>query len=319
MGGRARRRRARAAARLGGVRRRGAVGAGATAGPPLPGLDVWLDGHVPLGAGLSSSAALECAVGAGARRAGRARAGRLATRAGPGWPHACDRAENEIAGAPTGGMDQAASLRCNAGHALLLDCRDGVGRAGAVRPRRRRPGLLVIDTRAQHALVDGQYGERRATCEEAARDARGEQPARGRRRPTLDAALDRLPDDVSRPPGAARRDRDRAGARDGRAAAAPGGSADVGPVLDASHASLRDDYEVSCPELDLAVETARAAGALGARMTGGGFGGSAIALVPADRAAPRSARAVTAAFAAAGLTAPGIIPAYPAAGAARDR
>jgi galactokinase len=132
----------------------------------------------------------------------------------------------------------------------------------------------------------------------------------------LDAALDRLPDDVSR-----RRVRhvvtEIERVREMVARLRSGRAADLGPVLDASHASMRDDYEISCLELDLAVETARAAGAVGARMTGGGFGGSALALVPAGRLADIGA-AVEAAFAAEGLTAPGIIQADASSGAARD-
>jgi galactokinase len=283
-------------------------------GHPLPGLDVLVDGHVPLGAGLSSSAALECAValaldeladlGLGGSDQGR---GRLA--------EACDRAENVIARAPTGGMDQAASLRCTAGHALLLDCRDGSVEQVPLDLDAAGLAWLVVDTRARHALVDGQYGERRDTCEAAAahlglRSLREVDPA------GLTATLDRLPDDVMR-----RRVRhvvtEIERVRETVALLRAGRVADLGPVLAASHASMRDDYEISCLELDLAVETARTAGALGARMTGGGFGGSAIALVPADRLDPIGA-AVEAAFAEAGLRAPALIPAYPAEGAARD-
>ena len=281
----------------------------------LPGLDVWLDGQVPLGAGLSSSAALECAVALAVDDlAGLGLAGSDGGRAR--LAHACDRAENEIALAPTGGMDQAASLRCTAGHALLLDCRDRSVEQVPLDIASHRLAWLVIDTRAAHQLVDGQYGERRATCEAAAA-ALGVASLREIGPDDLDQALARLPDEVSR-----RRvrhvvteiERVRETVRLLRA----GRAAELGPVLDASHASMRDDYEISCLELDLAVDAARAAGALGARMTGGGFGGSALALVPAGRLDTIGA-AVEAAFADAALTAPGIIPAYAADGAARDR
>lgn len=286
----------------------------AAVGRELPGLDLFVDGHVPAGAGLSSSAALECAVavaldelsglGLAATDEGRAR-----------LAEACDEAENVVARAPTGGMDQAASLRCTERHALLLDCRDGSVEQVPVDLAAQELAWLVIDTRAPHRLVDGQYGERRATCEAAAallavpslREVRIDQ---------LEPALARLPDEVMR-----RRvrhvvteiERVRVTAATLRA----GRAERLGPVLDESHASMRDDYEISCAELDLAVEAARAAGALGARMTGGGFGGSAIALVP-ERERAAIGAAVTEAFAAAGFVAPGIIPAYPAAGAARD-
>lgn len=283
-------------------------------GTELPGLDLWVEGHVPVGAGLSSSAALECAVavalddlaglGLAATDDGRAR---LAA--------ACDHAENVVAQAPTGGMDQAASLRCTEGHALLLDCRDRSVQQVPLDIASHRLAWLVIDTRAAHQLVDGQYGERRATCEAAAAalglPSLREVPVDG-----LEATLARLPDDVMR-----RRVRhvvtEIERVRQTVTLLRAGRVGELGPVLDASHRSMRDDYEISCDELDLAVETARVAGALGARMTGGGFGGSAIALVPEDRQA-EIGRSVESAFAAAGFTAPGIIPAYPAAGAGRD-
>jgi galactokinase len=240
---------------------------------------------VPFGAGLSSSAALECAVavalddvtalGLAADDAGRAE---LAA--------ACVRAENEIAGAPTGGMDQAASLRCSVGHALLLDCRPGLSPLESATPvpfdlDAAGLTLLVVDTRAEHKLVDGQYAERRAACEKAAEllslGSLREIPAEG-----LPDALDALephdPDGVLRRrvqhvvTEIARTAQFAALVRDGRVE-------EVGPLMDASHTSLQVDYEVSARELDLVVEAATGAGALGARMTGGGFGGSAIALV----------------------------------------
>ncbi len=293
----------------------------------VPGFDAAVDSSVPFGAGLSSSAALECAVavalddvaglGLAATDAGRAV---LAT--------ASVRAENEIAGAPTGGMDQSAALRAQAGHALLLDCRPGLD---PVESATQVPfdldaaglALLVVDTRAEHQLVDGQYAQRRATCEDAARtlgigslreladavDASDDPAA------ALARALDALPDDVAR-----RRVRHvvteigRVRAlvallREGRPDA-------VGPLMNASHASLRDDYEVSSVELDVAVDAARVAGALGARMTGGGFGGSAIALVRADQV-ETVADAVRAAFEREGLGAPGFLLATPSAPAER--
>ena len=287
----------------------------------IGGADVLIDGQVPLGAGLSSSAAIECATGAAlsglydldllADDTARAHLAVL-----------CRRAENEIALAPTGGMDQAASLLARAGQALLLDCRDGATRLVPFEIERDGLVLLVIDTRAHHALVDGQYGARRASCERAAAalglaSLREVDPAR------LDAVLadlvGLLAGDGPEPPevvvrrvrhvvteiervqecAAAMTDRDWEG---------------VGRLFAASHASLRDDFEVSCLELDLACSVAQDQGALGARMTGGGFGGSAIALVPEAVAGPVQA-AVTEAFAAAGLTAPSIFAAHAAPGA----
>jgi len=263
------------------------------AGHPFPGADVHLTSDVPVGSGLSSSAALECCVAAAASDllglglldddAGRAA---LAS-----W---CHRAENEIAGAPTGGMDQAASLRSNPAHAILLDCRTGEVTQVPFDLAAHGLALLVVDTRAEHALVDGQYADRRATCEAAAA-ALGVDTLREVDPVDLDDALGRLPDDTTR--ARVRHvvlEIDRV--RQCVAALHADDFDAVGQLFLASHTSLRDDYEVSCLELDVAVDAAVAAGALGARMTGGGFGGSAIALVGADDA-DSVAAAVTAAFA----------------------
>jgi galactokinase len=200
------------------------------------------------------------------------------------------RAENEVAGAPTGGMDQSASLLCRADHALLLDCRSGAteqvpfdlagGRAASGDGAASGLVLLVTDTRAEHSLNDGQYGQRRASCEQAAAEL-GVATLRDVDPGDLDDALARLSDDVLR-----RRARhvvtEIARVRATVEALRAGDLGEVGRLFDASHSSLRDDYEVSCAELDVSVDAARATGALGARMTGGGFGGSSIALVQVD-------------------------------------
>lgn len=271
-------------------------------GHTLGGFDAAIDSCVPLGAGLSSSAAIECAVvlaldelfGLGLAAAGDAGRATLAA--------TCVRAENEVAGAPTGGMDQAASLRATVGHALLLDTLDHSVAQVPFHLAETGLQLLVIDTRAEHALVDGQYAARRATCHAAAARLGVETL---REVTDLDAALAALPDameqmrvrhvvtEIARVEEFAdlvRADRVR----------------DVGPLMDASHESLRIDYEVSCDELDAAVGAARMAGALGARMTGGGFGGSAIALVEADAAAA-VAQSVAEAFADRGWGEPGFL------------
>ncbi|MBO9554299.1 galactokinase [Cellulomonas sp.] len=278
-------------------------------GHRVGGFDVAIDSCVPYGAGLSSSAALESSVaialdalhdlGLGADDAGRATLTAL-----------CVRAENEIAGAPTGGMDQAASLRSQAGHALLLDCRDGAVRHVPFDLAAEGLALLVVDTRAEHALVDGQYAARRASCEAAAArlglpslraladDERGwgwaVDALAGS--PDADVEVPRVRHVVTE----IGRVRDLVALLDGARVR------EVGPLLDASHESLRVDYTVSCRELDLAVATARQAGALGARMTGGGFGGSAIALVE-HTDVQRVRAAVADAFAAAGLRAPAFL------------
>ncbi len=270
-------------------------------GHAVPGFDARVDSRVPLGAGLSSSAALECAVAVGVAgllglpldEAGRRV---LAT--------ACIRAENDYVGAPTGGMDQTVAMLGRPGHALLLDFADG--RVTSVPLPLDRAGLtlLVMDTRVSHSLTDGSYGDRRAECARAA-ELLGLDSLR-------DADLQRvesLPDPTSR-----RRARhvltENQRVVDSVAALTDRDWTALAALLDASHASMRDDFEISCTELDLAVETARGAGALGARMTGGGFGGSAVALVPAD-AVTAVQEAVTAAFDAAGLALPAYLVATP--------
>ena len=248
-------------------------------GHQVRGIDLMLDGRVPLGAGLSSSAALECSVAAavsdlldlGLLRDDHARATLAAI---------CVNAENTIAQAPTGGMDQSAALRCQVGHALLLDCRDGSVAQVPFDLSAHGLSLLIMDTRVEHALDDGQYAQRRASCEEAARQL-GLPSLREVAFNDVEATLDQLSDHRIR--ARARHvvtEIDRV--RQTVALLREGRLAEVGPLFNASHVSMRDDFEISCTELDLAVETATTQGALGARMTGGGFGGSAIALVPTE-------------------------------------
>ena len=279
------------------------------AGVSPPAARVAVTSDVPVGGGLSSSAALECAVLAAALDLAGASGALPASR----WPALAQRAENAYVGVPCGIMDQSAATLCREGHALFLDCRSldtdhvpfALAGAGLA--------VLVIDTRAPHRLVGGEYAQRRETCEAAARTLG---IAALRDVDDLDAALAALPDDVTR-----RRVRhvvtenDRVLRTVERLRA--GQPEAIGALLDASHASLRDDYEVTVPELDVAAATAGAAGALGARMTGGGFGGCVIALVRAPEA-DDVANAVTRAFADRAFTAPEAFLTTPEGGVRRE-
>ena len=275
------------------------------AGFAVQGADLVLRSDVPIGAGLSSSAALECATLTALAELNdlviepleRAQLAR--------------RCENEFVGAPTGLMDQAASTLCVTGHALFFDCRTLDFRQLPVGLTDAGLELLVVDTRTPHALVDSEYATRRESCEEASRLL----GVRALRDVADLDALDRLPDEVMR-----RRVRhvvtENARVEEAAEVLAEGDLRDLAPLLDASHASMRDDFEITVPTVDLAVETARTAGALGARMTGGGFGGCIIALVPAGRTADVG-EAVARAFADAGHRPPAHFVARPSAGAGR--
>ena len=265
------------------------------AGYAVPAADVHIASAVPVGAGLSSSAALECAVAAAlsdlagldllADDTGRARLADL-----------CRVAENEIAGAPTGGMDQSAAMLCRPGHALRLDCRSGETTHIPFDLAAHGLTLLVIDTKAHHALVDGQYAARRHTCQQAA-SALGVDTLREVSPTDLPEALGRLSrlGDSAAPARVRHVVTEIARVEAFVDAVQADDFTTAGALMTASHDSLRADYEVSCPELDLAVTTALRGGALGARMTGGGFGGCAIALVQQEQADSIGA-AVVAAF-----------------------
>lgn len=256
----------------------------------VQGFDAAFASCVPLGSGLSSSAAMTCstalalddvfALGYGASDAGRVTLIESAM-----------KSENDMAGASTGGLDQNASMRCTAGHALLLDCRPELTPLENTSQQPFDLGahgleLLVVDTQAPHQLNDGQYAERRVCCEEAAKVlkvanlrvtadgiAKSDDPFQ-----SLKETLDALPDEVMK-----KRVRhvvtEIARVRSFVRAFANGQVEEAGRLFNASHDSLKADYEVTVPELDVAVDVARKNGAYGARMTGGGFGGSIIALV----------------------------------------
>lgn len=288
---------------------------------PIPGFDAALWSCVPLGGGLSSSAALECATAVALDEVcSLGLAGPLESPNDEGRRELVDAArvaENQIAGANTGGLDQTASMRCQEGHALALDCSDMSTRQVPFDLGGVGLELLVIDTRAKHSLADGQYGSRRADCEESARLLGVRQLADVT---DLDEAVAALGDErlVARTRYVVSEiARTRAfielldeGPLEGRRLAV------AGALMCDSHESLRDDYEVSCPELDVAVAAARFAGAHGARMTGGGFGGSAIALVDAGATA-RVASAIARAYAERGWEAPHFIRALPSQPAGR--
>ncbi|WP_460739883.1 galactokinase [Microbacterium neimengense] len=274
----------------------------------VTGVDIAIASDVPVGAGLSSSAAIEGATASalndvwelGLDRVALAKVGRVA--------------ENEAVGAPTGIMDQMASMLGEQDAAIFLDCRTldttvvdlGFAAAGLE--------LLVMDTNVKHSHSTGGYRERRASCElgasimgvPALRDVRVEDLEEARTK-TDDVTFRRMRHVVTE---------DQRVLDTVRTLREQGPRA-IGELLLASHASMRDDFEISVPELDTAVEAAMAAGAIGARMTGGGFGGAAIALVDADRIDTVS-DAVRRGFADAGFAAPTIFTVIPSAGAHRD-
>ena len=269
------------------------------------GVDILVDGSVPSGAGLSSSAALECSVAVGLN------ALFSLERSKQDLARATQKAENDYVGMPCGIMDQSVSLMGQAGAALLLDCRDlttenipfDVASAGLE--------LLIIDTQAHHALVDGGYAERRAACESVA----GKLSIPSMRHLTLEV-LETNREKLTATEFIRARHAVTEIARVLEAVTALRASdfAALGKLINASHASLRDDYAVSCPELDIAVDASVAAGAMGSRMVGGGFGGSAIALIKASDV-QKTKDAVLAAFEAKGFKKPRFFTSLPSAGA----
>lgn len=270
------------------------------------GLDIFVDGGVALGAGLSSSAALECSIAVALNQLFEVHLPL------PQLARLAQRAENEYVGVPCGIMDQSVSLMAQAGSALLLDCRDlstvqiplDLASAGLE--------LLIIDTRAHHALVDGGYAERRASCESAANKL-GIKALRDCSITELEAARTKLTEleymraehvvnDIERVHSCVSHLKEN-------------DFISVGKILTQSHASLRDRFEISCPELDLAVDTSLANKSLGGRMIGGGFGGSAIALFGVANIEPAKL-AIAAAFKAAGYVEPRFFTSLPSSGAA---
>ncbi len=275
------------------------------------GLDVLVDGDVPAGAGLSSSAALECAVALALRDL-------LGLDLGPAdLVDVARRAENDFVGAPTGILDQSASVLCEAGAALFLDTRDRSTEQVPFDLDAAGLALLVVDSGTVHDHAESGYGDRRRECERAAArlgvDLLREVPDV--------AALDPLADGT--PDGEVLHRRARhvvtEDARVLRVVDTLRSGEDpraIGALLTEGHASLRDDFEVSVPLLDACVDAALEAGAHGARMVGGGFGGSALALVDAGAVEDVTA-AITARFGREGAPAPRSFVAVPSAGARR--
>ncbi|MFD3466641.1 galactokinase [Streptomyces sp. NPDC058682] len=285
----------------------GAVWALREAGHRVGGADLHIDSTVPAGAGLSSSAALECAVAFAYNDLYQLNL------SAPALALICQRAENGFAGVPCGVMDQLASACCTAGAALHLDIRAGAHQQVPFAPEAQGMSLLVVDTCVKHDLGDGAYAALRAGCEQAAR-LLGLAALRDLTPADLPRAAMALPAHLV--PLVRHVVTENARVTEAVALLRAGHLAALGPILTDGHASLRDDFRTSCPESDLVVDTALAHGALGARMTGGGFGGSVIVLAEEDRAEAIGAAVITA-FRAAGYQAPHLFPVSPAAGARR--
>ena len=272
------------------------------------GADIFVDGSVPAGAGLSSSAALECSVAVALNTLFSL------SKSKEDLARATQKAENDYVGMPCGIMDQSVSLMGQAGAALLLDCRDLTTETVPFNVADAGLELLIIDTQAHHALVDGGYAERRAACESVA--AKLNIPSM--RHLTLDvltANREKISDiEFIRARHAVT---EIARVLEAVKALRASDFETLGTLINASHASLRDDYAVSCPELDVAVDASIAAGAIGSRMVGGGFGGSAIALIKASDL-QKTKDSVLAAFEAKGFKKPRFFTSLPSAGASAE-
>ena len=270
------------------------------------GLDIYVDGHVALGAGLSSSAALECSIAIALNKIFEVNLSL------PELARLAQRAENEYVGMPCGIMDQSVSLMAQAGNALLLDCRDLSTEQVPFDLANAGLELLIIDTRAHHALVDGGYAERRVSCESAAAKL-GVKALRDCSIAQLEVSRSKLTELEYMRAEHVINDIERV--HDTVQFLKQNDFASVGKILTKSHASLRDLFEISCAELDLAVDTALANKSLGGRMIGGGFGGSAIAIFDVADIEPAKV-AIAAAFKDARFTEPRFFTSLPSSGAA---
>ncbi len=269
------------------------------------GLDILIDGKVPLGAGLSSSAALECAVATAINKLFNLGFSL------PELARAAQKGENIYVGMPCGIMDQSVSLMATAGNALLLDTRDLSTEQIPFDIAPLGLELLVIDTQVHHALVDGGYAERRASCEKAVSDL-GITSLRDISVTDFVSHKSKLDEKtyIRAFHGVTEMQR----VLDAVALLKAGDFVGFGEIITAAHISLRDNYTVSCPELDLAADTANKFGALGSRMIGGGFGGSAIALIKTKDSELIKSE-IKGAFMAAKFKSPRFFSALPSAGA----
>lgn len=306
------------------------VGTVWAAGLEVPGLDIAIVSDVPVGAGLSSSAALECSVAlAAADLAGLdddARTDASQSSIRTALMHAAIRAENEVVGASTGGLDQRIALFAEPGHALAIDFATDSTHQVPFQIADRGLAVLITNTNAPHSLADGQYASRRAVVDgvtadlgvdslryagnaeaESARWAEANTPVGvdpAAWQAVVGKRVRHIVTEISRTAEAIEQ-------------LQAGDMAGFGESMQASHASLRDDYEVSVAQLDVSVDVAMQHGALGARMTGGGFGGSSIALLPSENV-DQAAEAIARAFAEAGFAEPEFAVALPGAGARRE-
>ena len=314
------------------------------AGYDVAGVSIDIDSNLPVGAGVGSSAALECSVALA-----------LCALSGVFVPRRslaaiAKRAENEFVGAPTGIIDQSATLLCQAGHAMLLDCGTLSVTHVPFRPSVAGVATLIADTRVTHALVSGDYSRRRAECEAATRElgvaslgsvtdmavsGRLADPVlRRRARHVISdcARVRAIASALTASPASTSGSASGTGPASGSGLASASGPASgpapafgpapaetyrfIGQLLTEGHVSLRDDFEVSWPEADIAVDAAIGAGAYGAKMIGGGFGGSVLALAPANRL-PAVRAALTEAFTRRSWSPPEFLDAVPSAAARR--
>lgn len=296
------------------------VGTVWASGLEVPGLDIAIVSDVPVGAGLSSSAALECSVALAAADLSKTSTDRTALM------HAAIRAENEVVGASTGGLDQRIALFAEPDHALAIDFATDSTHQVPFQIADRGLAVLITNTNAPHSLADGQYASRRAVVDgvtadlgvESLRYADNAEAASARWasannpegvdaaawQATVGKRVRHIVSEIARTATAIEQ-------------LQAGDLAGFGESMQASHASLRDDYEVSVAQLDVSVDVAMEHGALGARMTGGGFGGSSIALLPSENV-EQAAEAIARAFAEAGFAEPEFAVALPGAGARRE-